>query len=586
MCTANTSLSVVFKRAHKGNMLRKRKRSLEHKEIKKCGSYGSVIISQPPPLCVWKKTELYIKSHADTISDLAHQNIREACITTYLRNKIVDQAHGLCLPLQIKIENEKSGHFICQELPFLGYPLHEWMQYHSRQIEFYFPIFAYQIVYSLITLHSAGFGHNDLKPENLMIQDDPMMGYLAFVIDFGSCAVLFQDCSSNTSNITNRPLGTPNFSAPEVHHHRWNVEPHDFSFKNDVFSLGLVFLFYLQNNLEAPETVKLARDQYEQLLEYQTVKHRDQVAEIKSRRIFWPTCWKPSGRTSPLDFLRRTSNLDVLERKHNESVHTKLIEKMLLMDVRSRISLAEVGSYFLNFIMSKWNCTYGSWFRKVCPSLRDTKSPTPDRLHECFRRMYISYKRRFFQLYKHNPFPSYVPIHASYLISIPSTVQVLNEFIPYRKKLLDQISDSLRELKMTYLFLPIISIVDKYQIKTQQLSSKIKTSTELKMFSTVFIYLASILYTYFPNRKRNLLVCELISIPSVLELDSEALHILLDLSLHVLKVLEFDIIHFCLGTDSKSIPFDRLKKLAENPLFATFTHDELLTQYQEEISER
>lgn len=98
-----------------------------------------------------------------------------------------------------------------------------------------------QIMYSLLDaltyLHKIGIGHSDIKPENILINDNLEIQ----IIDFGL------SCTKNCN-----PSGTILFAAPEILSNIGSTKKFslDFIQRSDIFSMGVVF--YLLANLELP----------------------------------------------------------------------------------------------------------------------------------------------------------------------------------------------------------------------------------------------------------------------------------------------------------------------------------------------
>ena len=80
-----------------------------------------------------------------------------------------------------------------------------------------------QVLSVLLSLHSRGLAHVDVKPENVLVRDGR-----PFLVDFGSARTL------GSLQPAGSPLGTPGYAAPEME----ACEP--ISARMDVFGLGTV----------------------------------------------------------------------------------------------------------------------------------------------------------------------------------------------------------------------------------------------------------------------------------------------------------------------------------------------------------
>jgi serine/threonine protein kinase len=88
----------------------------------------------------------------------------------------------------------------------------------------------HQIADGLEFVHSKNVIHRDLKPQNILVK-----GYIPIIIDFDLSCVIDQ-CK-------NLKAGTPNYLAPEY----WRKDSQIDYFKTDIYSLGVLFYFIINN---------------------------------------------------------------------------------------------------------------------------------------------------------------------------------------------------------------------------------------------------------------------------------------------------------------------------------------------------
>ena len=93
--------------------------------------------------------------------------------------------------------------------------------------------FFIQLIEGLSYLHSKGFAHRDLKPDNLLLDKD----YNLLLADFGfTISMAGRDGTGALSTL----LGTDNYKSPEIH----NGQEYEGS-SNDVFAAGIIlFVLY------------------------------------------------------------------------------------------------------------------------------------------------------------------------------------------------------------------------------------------------------------------------------------------------------------------------------------------------------
>lgn len=81
-------------------------------------------------------------------------------------------------------------------------------------------------------VHSKNVAHLDLKPENLLISGDSKLPLIK-LCDFGHSSFIAEN------QFRRRTVGTPAYSAPEIHHKKSN-----FTFITLIFSFFLILKIY------------------------------------------------------------------------------------------------------------------------------------------------------------------------------------------------------------------------------------------------------------------------------------------------------------------------------------------------------
>ena len=94
----------------------------------------------------------------------------------------------------------------------------------------------FQVTKGIATLHSNGYMHRDIKPQNILIKKDGD-NVIARVCDFGTAR---PDCNS-TSILTGGP-GTEYYRAPETENIKEGQHFPKYGTSSDVWSLGITFL--------------------------------------------------------------------------------------------------------------------------------------------------------------------------------------------------------------------------------------------------------------------------------------------------------------------------------------------------------
>jgi len=120
----------------------------------------------------------------------------------------------------------QSEHELFLVMPLLrGGDLNHYLEVHGPMPDSLARIYCAEIVLALEDLHSLGIAYRDLKPHNLLLNEN---GHLA-LSDFGLCVELKPEMDFSTTG----SAGTPGFMAPEVMFGR------RYSVECDYFSLGV-----------------------------------------------------------------------------------------------------------------------------------------------------------------------------------------------------------------------------------------------------------------------------------------------------------------------------------------------------------
>ncbi|KLO13656.1 kinase-like protein [Schizopora paradoxa] len=185
------------------------------------GAYGSVYLAQNAQgeriaIKVVKKSRLEgkmlggaaeMKNEKDILSMLTKASVGKCTSFTNLHDHFQD-GHNFYF-----VMDYASGGSLADELERLACPLSE------RRVQFY----VGQLVIGLSFMHTAGFVHRDLKPDNCLITADGRLK----IADFGLAMTLaYGKPSSN--------CGTPGYIAPEVY------ERKPYGFEVDMWSLGCI----------------------------------------------------------------------------------------------------------------------------------------------------------------------------------------------------------------------------------------------------------------------------------------------------------------------------------------------------------
>ena len=160
------------------------------------GSYGKVCLVQ----CKQTNELFAMKSLKKNVL------INEDQIESTLLEKNILQSlnHPFLVGMEFCFQTEERVYFV---LPFirggeLFQHLREYKYFPEKHVQFYASIIGLSLDY----LHNKGIIYRDIKPENVLMEED---GYLK-LIDFGMAKLLKDD------EITNSFCGTPEYLAPEI----------------------------------------------------------------------------------------------------------------------------------------------------------------------------------------------------------------------------------------------------------------------------------------------------------------------------------------------------------------------------------
>jgi serine/threonine protein kinase len=134
--------------------------------------------------------------------------------------------------------------------------------------------FMIQMITILQHIHRHHVIHRDIKPANIMILNNEY-----YLIDFGLSTFYIDDDLNHVKNsLKEYILGTPNYISIHVHD---GEEP---SRRDDLISLGYVYLYYLFNRFIYWEDAFLTKDELFGDPTY-IVSHRNQVKKEKKKDI-------------------------------------------------------------------------------------------------------------------------------------------------------------------------------------------------------------------------------------------------------------------------------------------------------------
>jgi serine/threonine protein kinase len=195
----------------------------------------------------------YLRKEADYLTKFRHPSIIRIFPITSTTGKITYSARATNLP-------DRPWYFAMEYLP-----AGDLTQYSKKITSFPIPWlieFFYQLLITVQFIHRLGYGHCDLKPDNILLREPPdaRRSPLPILTDFG------------TTHALNAPMGDParslRYSPPEIilAHTRKDINPLDLALKPDkidIWSLGAILfelltgraLFYQRNEKEITTSI-------------------------------------------------------------------------------------------------------------------------------------------------------------------------------------------------------------------------------------------------------------------------------------------------------------------------------------------
>ena len=143
--------------------------------------------------------------------------------------------------------------------------------FNCNKSEYGLKYFILEVTSFLHELHSMGYVHLDINPNNIMFRNYKNEQSLFYgngwkVIDLGLCEYI--DCDKNNKNYLSMDcfVGTIGYTAPEIDIMTDSDNPSLISFKADIWSLGVVIL-YIINGYNVFD-YKLSENKQEKFIEY------------------------------------------------------------------------------------------------------------------------------------------------------------------------------------------------------------------------------------------------------------------------------------------------------------------------------
>lgn len=189
------------------------------------GTYGNV----------WKIDDKNIKKITKIFTgdgnDIVWSTLKEICFHTAFSHSNIRSL--------TRIELHEGKDRIDLIMPDAGKTLSDWVKLTSADVRLHIiPYIVIQILYVLLFLEKHGISHGDLKPWNIMINEN----FHVFIIDWGAV------CLNPLFHIKNSC--TAEFSAPELLE---SVAKNSCS--ADIFSLGLIIRYLVYGQDETPDWI-------------------------------------------------------------------------------------------------------------------------------------------------------------------------------------------------------------------------------------------------------------------------------------------------------------------------------------------
>ncbi|MFK0572175.1 protein kinase domain-containing protein, partial [Endozoicomonas sp.] len=196
-----------------------------------------------------KRSQLYLAEDRDTGLQvvLKTPSVNFEDDPDYLEGFVREEWIGRRIkhPSIMKVLAPKPGrkflYHVCEYIK--GQTLRAWMQDHPCPELIEVRELARQIINAVRGLHRLQVLHQDLKPENLMIDSDGRIK----LIDFGTARVAGEITESLFDDQGSVPQGTKNYTAPEYFLNGWVDE------RADQFSIGVIIYEMLTGQLPYPE---------------------------------------------------------------------------------------------------------------------------------------------------------------------------------------------------------------------------------------------------------------------------------------------------------------------------------------------
>ena len=167
------------------------------------------------------------------ISNFSHPNIIKA-YKIKRENKEYLVTEFMNLGDLYKIVNQYAARLIC----------HSKLKNFRFQETFWRTIFK-QVVEGLVYLEDKGYAHCDIKPENIVLNDN----FNVKLIDFEFC--LEAKNEDGTPKLTKLYQGSPSYMAPEIRNQNYPYDP----CKSDVFSMGTTLINLMFGHDFFPEEI-------------------------------------------------------------------------------------------------------------------------------------------------------------------------------------------------------------------------------------------------------------------------------------------------------------------------------------------